>query len=361
MSTDVDCGNLIDGVMENQDKIGEIFYDGSSWTGFYSVTNSTVAKEALDHISQRLTRHSDISLATLSLVSIKESFDLPLLTQFYNQLMIPNFPLDDERDDLDDWLYCLDPVQKGDALEGPTMDVLLLIHRNKNVSDESDEVSILAGIVFEYYSNSQVGLLAYMVVADDYRRLGIVRSLHSVAYYAMEQLHQESSLNLKQKQEPHELQFHITSPPSIKAILAETNTIHAGDAEPEIIQKRHEVLYRLGYRHLQFPYVQPPLAENGQSFDEIVLLVYCGFNGESSNMNNKNTNQTNEMDTDILFQYVEDFYQSVFGYGDPTRYKQHWYFQLVEWFRIQQPLTQIARDLPWHDVTPQLQLALEEE
>ena len=30
--------------------------------------------------------------ATLQFVSMKESFDLELLTRFYNEIMIPNFP-----------------------------------------------------------------------------------------------------------------------------------------------------------------------------------------------------------------------------------------------------------------------------
>ncbi|KAG7339261.1 amine oxidase [Nitzschia inconspicua] len=310
----------------------------------YSITSSIPTREALCGISRRLAISSQ---SNLHLVSMKESFDSELLTRFYNELMIPNFPLEDERDDLDDWIYCLDPDQKQDLSRYPTMDVLILCQQQSNDNNNTvgdwngstctSSVTILAGIAFEYYRNAQVGLLSYMVVADDFRQLGILRELHPVACHAMELLHQESI---------HK-DSTVISP--IKAILAETNTVDAGDVPPEVVRKRHEVLYRLGYRHLQFPYVQPPLAENGESFDDIMLLVHCGQD-----------DKVTAMETDILYDYVVDFYQSVFGYDDDIKYKQHWYFELVEWFRIRRSKTNISQELPWEDVTTMLQSEMKE-
>jgi hypothetical protein len=327
---------------ENNDEWKDMMAEGNDHlfvsNSCYSITSSTVARSALQKISQQISSTlSDHSSSKLQLISINETFDVELLTRFYNQLMIPNFPLEDERDDLDDWLFCLDPQQK--TTEGPTMDVLIL---TEEIRDE-DQCKILAGVAFEYYQNAQVGLLSYMVVTDEFRRLGILRSLHPVACHAMEQLHQDSIMK------NHMRQSNMYKSP-IKAILAETNTLQAGDAAPEIILKRHEILHRLGYRHLKFPYVQPPLAEDGESFDDIMLLMYCGDDGSNSTM-----------DTDILYHYVVDFYQSVFGYNENhiNKYRKHWYFQLVEWFQIHHPTTEITHTLPWEDVTPRMQLNME--
>ena len=123
--------------------------------GSYNLTKSSIAIEALHSISNRLqdvaalttktttTEQSTEQASTqsqLKLVSMNECLDSGLLTKFYNELMIPNFPLDDERDDLDDWLYCFQLQQQQQQQQhqpssnkGPTMDVLLLIlHQDNN-------------------------------------------------------------------------------------------------------------------------------------------------------------------------------------------------------------------------------------
>ena len=199
----------------------------------YSITDSDGAMKALKEISDRLFQstqnenendnnddndddnddnedQSSSSLPILQLVSMKESFDIELLKKFYEELMIPNFPLEDERDDIADWIYCLDPTQQQNQKEqGPSMDVMLLIlkqEEKKKVVEEKDKSSLLSkiakrtttttttiigGIAFEYYKQAQCGLLSYMVVAEDFRRLGILRSLHPVACAAIQLLHEE--------------------------------------------------------------------------------------------------------------------------------------------------------------------------
>jgi len=170
-----------------------------------------------------------------------------------------------------------------------------------------------------------------------------------------------------------------TTPPLL-AVFAETNTPAAGDVSPEQSVIRHNALYNLGYRLVQFPYAQPPLTTedlNG-SFDEIVLLVYYPFRrddveaflakqslNEASDYeisakldllkrycswfhqtaNDKCNNfDTVQMDVHIPFRYVEDFYQSVFGYetdagngrneGDDgiPDYRTADYYRLAYWF-----------------------------
>ena len=194
-----------------------------------------------------------------------------------------------------------------------------------------------------------------MVVDDKYRRLGILRSLHPVACYGMELLHQVSLNNNSSENKSQQKQHHHSSSSTIKAIFAETNTVDAGDVSPEMILKRHEILYKLGYKHIKFPYVQPPLSDDSDSFDHIMLLLYCG--------DDNNDNTTTTIETDILYQYVVDFYQSVMGYDDDNseKYKQHWYYQLVHWFQQRHPTTEIVSELPWKDVTNKIQHMMDVE
>ena len=333
----------------------------------YDVTKSEAASTAIEAISARLQELQSQSQighreSSLQLVSMKESFDLELLTMFYNELMIPNFPLEEERDDLDDWIYCLDPAhniakKQNEEQPYPSMDVVLLVKREQpeallppppaeeETTMSTTRMTIVAGIAFEYYKQAQCGLLSYMVVPDEFRRLGIMRSLHPVACHAMQLLHQEHyvSATIATSRGAITTNNETTQTtiigPTIKAILAETNTPEAGDVPPAVIRKRHEILYQLGYRHLKFPYIQPALAEDMESFDEIILLIYSPDNARQTTIA-----------TEILRDYIVDFFQSVTGY-DNNSYKQDWYHKLVEWFWRENTSTDIAQDLPWEDIT----------
>ena len=129
-----------------------------------------------------------------------------MLEQFYNEQMIPHFPLEDERDSLEDWIYCLDPekVVTHDEQEKlwPVMDILLLVC-DVNVNDESissgdetdtdtDKTLIFAGVAFEYYQRAEVGLVPYVTVHSSFRKLGIMKLLHPLAIQALKGLHSES-------------------------------------------------------------------------------------------------------------------------------------------------------------------------
>ena len=229
----------------------------------YAITEKIAAWKAREEISARLlllptTHQQQQESSSLRLVSMRESFDLELLTQFYNELMIPNFPLEEERDDLDDWVYYLDPAnkvmkQQNNQQPYPSMDVLLLVKTEQQqqaveVEEKSAattrRTTIVAGVAFEYYRQAQCGLLSYVVVPDEFRRLGIMRSLHPVACQAMQLLHEESlsatEVNNNNNNHHH---HHATAATTttIKAIFAETNTVEADDAPPAIIRKRHEI------------------------------------------------------------------------------------------------------------------------
>lgn len=337
----------------------------------YSISTSNQAVRALGSLSDRLcnigsSRSSedeesaspsascrsttavcdDAPAFAIRLVSMLEAFDKALLTRFYVELMVPNFPLEDERDDLDDWLFCLDPAcHPGSTAQGPIMDViLLLLEPRDGPSSENDNKDsngtptsrIVAGIAVEYYRQARVGLLSYMVVSKDFRRKGVLSSLHPVAYHALQVLHHQHM-----QKHLHREKSHNSLKPA--PLFAETNTVDAGDGPPKTIRQRHEILYRLGYRHIQFPYIQPPLIEGGDSFDEIMLLLYCG-------LDTGDQEPITKVDSGILMAYVADFYQSVLGYNN-ILYKEHWYWKLLSWYCHNHPTVEVSDELPWEDVT----------
>ena len=341
-----------------------------------------------------------------------------ILSQFYHELMIPAFPLEEERDDLDDWFECFHfqikqirwRAQKQTdyhtqelsdeeklLLQGNAMDVVLIIadsstreHEKETPAQEmdssmssfvglhapnstkTDTISsvIIGAAAVEYYKQSRVGLLSYIVLHPDFRGRGLAAPLHEEALFRLNRLafmYGKSEIK-----------------PLMQAIFAETNTAAAGDVTPEQSLLRHKSLYKLGYRLVNFPYAQPPLCtkDADASFDDLLLLVYFPFNEDFSERNaaasieidtesfypwykNKKTAPV-LMDINIPFCYVEDFYKSVFGYssyeeglahrddidGIPD-YRTAKYFKLAEWFSRHPEnsgLVEVSlNDPPWED------------
>lgn len=329
-----------------------------------------------------------------------------LLRQFYDELMVSAFPLEDERDDLEDWFQCfrmqmnLRQMQK--KADEQTMDLVVMIldeeddeaavdafEHSKNgrrrylsqssmfgglytPTSSSDETStkqstpekpiIIGGAAVEYYQESRVGLLSYVVLHSDFRGRGLAKYLHEEALSRLEILANTYGTPLP-------------STPLMQAVFAETNTAAAGDVTPEQSLLRHKSLYNLGYRLVNFPYAQPPLSTEDvdASFDELVLLVYFPFTSDSLPLSNEeqqstvdddtttvqtmkrfcswyksqskdnNNRDTVQMDVSIPFDYVEDFYNSVFGYENGNNFEEDVvesipdyhtakYYQLAHWF-----------------------------
>lgn len=172
----------------------------------------TIIHQDLDEIRTKLLNKSDEqknvlqSCSALRVHSMRQNYSKDMLEQFYNEQMIPHFPLEDERDSLEDWIYCLDPekVVTHDEQEKlwPVMDILLLVC-DVNVNDESissgdetdtdtDKTLIFAGVAFEYYQRAEVGLVSYVTVHSSFRKLGIMKLLHPLAIQALKGLHSES-------------------------------------------------------------------------------------------------------------------------------------------------------------------------
>ncbi len=422
----------------------------------------STSKEA--SLIPRLTRSSSSSLSRQSVdyefVSIEEECPpsddgkekppcFSLLQQFYDELMIPTFPLEDERDDIDDWFECFRlqmkqrhqlhelklqeditqvlteefkeegiaaAVQKlantsiddDGEFDGPAMDVVLMVldDGSDDYDDDSDndvtianenatgrfprrrnslmrmrsmygglyapkseqstkkysadkKPVIIGGAAVEYYKQSRVGLLSYVVLRDEFRGCGLARNLHEEALSRLENLANVYGASFQKERNRQS-----ESTPLLQAVFAETNTAEAGDVTPEQSLLRHISLYNLGYRLVSFPYAQPPLTTEDVdgSFDDIMLLTYFPFDENTLRTARKSGDDSStmrfcqwfshqkalsddvtenkcsaQMNVNIPFLYVEDFYQSVFGYdtekedGIPD-YRTAKYYKLAHWF-----------------------------
>jgi GNAT superfamily N-acetyltransferase len=319
-----------------------------------------------------------------------------ILSQFYDELMISTFPLEEERDDLEDWFQCfhfqIKQVrwrQQGREnkemqgltdeeillLRGNAMDVVIMIADNAgdkvspsaptrqldhqassfaglyapNASNSStcgsSKPTIIGAAAVEYYKESRVGLLSYIVLHPDFRGQGLAAPLHKEALSRLTRL---SSLYSTTKD----------CKPLMQAVFAETNTAAAGDVSPEQSLLRHKSLNKLGYRLVNFPYAQPPLSTKDvdASFDDLLLLVYFPGRGEVTEdhahkycpwyQNHSSDTESVQLDVNIPFHYVEDFYKSVFGYNSVEEqslsnrddvdgipdYRDAKYYKLAEWF-----------------------------
>jgi hypothetical protein len=267
-----------------------------------------------------------------------------LLKRFYDELMTPAFPLEEERDDISDWLWCFStqmhskqypqqaPTNSNDNDEGNegqrvtkkknntenqrrcVMDVILMIQQqqqqqdsdnNNNSSISNKQSTILGGAVIAYYRNSRVGLLSYVVLNEEYRGCGLAKKLHNEALRRMEMLANSYCLDSIESSNNNNNSQNTTA---LRAIFAETNTHTAGDITPTQCLLRHKSLYNLGYRRVNFPYSQPPLSpEDGSnaSFDDIMLLSYLPLSNDyRSRMNQNNTN-----DESSLMRYCSWFFE----------------------------------------------------
>jgi hypothetical protein len=250
-----------------------------------------------------------------------------LLKRFYDEIMTPAFPLEEERDDISDWLWCFstqmhskqypqqNPTNSNDNDEGNerrlmknntenqrrcVMDVILMIQQqdsdNDNSSISNKQSTILGGAVIAYYRNSRVGLLSYVVLNEEHRGCGLAKLLHNEALRRMEMLANSYCLDIIESNINNNSRNKTAA---LRAIFAETNTHTAGDITPTQCLLRHKSLYNLGYRRVSFPYSQPPLSpEDGSnaSFDDIMLLVYLPLSNDyRSRMNQNNTNESSLM------------------------------------------------------------------
>lgn len=203
-------------------------------------------------------------------VDLRATYDLELVQRFYDEIIMANFPIEDERDDLE-WFQngllhtapeYLDP-------KDPLLFVVIAMaplphgatevyeHDVRSAKDVDRSLHIAGAIAFEYFKKSNCGLITYIVTQPAFNRRGVARKLMDLAH---EKLNQAAST--------------IYPGWDCAAIFAETHALDVRDGVMDSAA-RHMALQKLGFAQIVFPYVQPPILHpDGNDVRGLLLLVY---------------------------------------------------------------------------------------
>ncbi|KAJ3235195.1 hypothetical protein HDU81_000714 [Chytriomyces hyalinus] len=189
------------------------------------------------------------------LVYLHNAYDRSKLDSFYNQILVPAFArFPEELDDIVVFHEQLSTINSNLSREY-TLFVIL--------AESADDGSILAAICTEYYIRSNSGLITYIATNPQFntKGMGLGKVLLDAAVQAI-------------KLEAHD-QGHINGP---AAIYCETNT-DSVDAAVDVMvpARRRAVLHGLGFRFLEFEYVQPALGEGQEPCRTLCLGVLEQF------------------------------------------------------------------------------------
>eukprot|EP01133_Synstelium_polycarpum_P004220 gene4220-4916_t len=213
-----------------------------------------------------------MSKITPFLLDLRKDYDYVTLKRFYEELMLPNFPKEDELEPLDNWVEMfqeglstnlddetLEARANGqDVAPGCEVDFHIILALCPPEQRRATQSDIMGGVVFEFYPAINCGCITYLLVSSEYRGQGLAG-----------QLVNEASARLM---ENGRVRGHLGG---CNAIFLETNSAERVLPEDDVMDpaKRHAIFHKLGVRLLDFDYVQPALSkESGKCKD---LLLTC--------------------------------------------------------------------------------------
>lgn len=169
--------------------------------------------------------------------------------RFYSGIFVKAFPNPDLRESAGRMRRLADP--RGFGRADPWGFVNLIELR------EGHAWRLAGGICYEWYRSGSGVLVTYIAVGRPFRRRGLTRLLFASA---LERLRRETG----------------HSPGAALPVFAETEMPHPGETEVEreLARARLNMLARLGFRILDFDYIQPPLSSGKSAVSGLRLLCY---------------------------------------------------------------------------------------
>lgn len=205
------------------------------------------------------------SVKSWTFVDLWEDYDEDLLTNFYHHLMVPNFPIKDELEPLDLWLKLLSPSWRESTEADNDIKTLSVpeIHVILAIKFEGEVPFIGGGIVAEYYSTTNCGILTYLVVHKRTRGQGLASKLVSRAVDALDK-------NAKKRGKLA----------GCNAVFLETNSAEKVTPQQDVMdpRMRHTIYHKMGFRLIDFQYVMPPLAPGRNKLKILLLTVFLTHN-----------------------------------------------------------------------------------
>lgn len=260
----------------------------------------------------------------IQVINLRHNYDEDLLCHFHEYTMKKFFPIEDELDPVDVWINNMKPENQSLPSHQllPEMHICIAFDTTKKDAKNGKLDMICAAIVFEYYRMSGCALLSYLMVEEDYRSLGLGRYMVNHAYSSLETLHLSydgyaqrildanmRSLERVYCEQVNKLcEMRATTeryPSKFFAFFAETNAWEVSDGVLPS-EKRHEILRRMGFRLLDFDYLQFPLSESQEPCEDLILLA---FNSENAPRHN---DETKYIPTQLMRVFFLEFGYSVF-------------------------------------------------
>ncbi|GAM17997.1 hypothetical protein SAMD00019534_011720 [Acytostelium subglobosum LB1] len=192
-----------------------------------------------------------------TLVDLWDDYDEELLIRFYNELMLPNFPIKNELEPLSNFINALSEERRTNF--NPHVAELHVLLALRWPTDSSDlQPTIGAGITFEYYPSTNCGLLSYLVVHRSSRGQGLAGILV------------ERSVELLDRHAKQRGQL-----AGCNAIFLETNSAEKVTVQQDVMdpRMRHTIYHKMGFRLINFEYIMPPLCAGYEKLKSVLLLT----------------------------------------------------------------------------------------
>jgi len=184
---------------------------------------------------------------------LRYKYDEDLFMRFY-QLIEANFPLEEEREQIETWRQALADNNITNTFLSPA-ETHILIPLSRTFSDHS---TIGGGLVFEYHPKTNCGMLTYLVVDEVCRGQGMGRKLVEKAVQI---------LNETAKQRGHSN--------GCNGVFLETNSPSKFDIQNDVMSPRdRQIVYiKLGFQIVDINYIAPPLGPHKTKMDFLTLMV----------------------------------------------------------------------------------------
>jgi GNAT superfamily N-acetyltransferase len=208
--------------------------------------------------------------------------DRPELLEAFTALYQRTFRDSSEREDPAQWI---DRLHKHYPSPQPRFHILVAFEEK----NRGKQTQILGGLVFEFYRNSECGLLTYLAVDPAYRRYGLGKELINTAIGI-----------LKKDAEEKE-------GASLRAVFSETEDPEkVGEYGNAMSPKERLMAFRrLGAFWIDIPYVQPSLEEGSGRCRHLLLLAFYAFNETPQ-----------KIEGAVIQNFLYEFYQAL-GVGHP--------------------------------------------
>ncbi|EGC34343.1 hypothetical protein DICPUDRAFT_98253 [Dictyostelium purpureum] len=192
-----------------------------------------------------------------TLVDLRDDYDEDLMVRFYNELMLPNFPMKNELEPLSNFISALSEERR-ESYNPHLSEVHVLLALRWPTDSFDLQPTIGAGIIFEYYSNTNCGLLSYLVVHRSSRGQGLAGILVERAVELLDK-HAKTRGQLA----------------GCNCIFLETNSAEKVTLQQDVMdpRMRHTIYYKMGFRMIDFEYIMPPLYAGFEKLRGVLLLT----------------------------------------------------------------------------------------